>query len=215
MPAKAQILNADTFEQKYGALVRREYGDISTAYLLDKALCKQKPPVCMTQGLLKQWFLKYASKRTSASAVATAISISSRNELEEKYGHSLSTMAEQYPTAFKLCAAFKKLTPPVSLPAQVAKEWFKRNCATLKYIGKAGDLEVHCGARIREGGGRSMSADCLRKWLREAVAVDVSEVTCKTWLSKDWSSDGSLRSVYEIEDGIGDLLRAEQYKEAF
>ena len=60
-----------------------------------------------------------------------------------------------------------------------------------------------------------MTADALRSWLREHASVDVSDLTCKTWLSKEWSSDAALRSVYDIEDSTGDLLRTASYMDCF
>ena len=186
------------FEKNHGDLVRQQYGECVTAYKLDKALRARRPPICMTQGLLKQWLLKYGRVLDAAGA-EDLIRISSRAELESKYGDTLATMADEYSTPYRLCAALKKRSPPVLVTDAVAKEWFKYNRSALKYISKAGDLEVHCGARIREGGGRGMEAESLRTYLREELSIDVSAVTYKTWQSKDWSSDGALRSVYDIE----------------
>ena len=82
----------------------------------------------------------------------TAVRVASREDLEARYGHILQSMADEYPTAYKLCGAFKKLSPPVLLTDGIAKEWFKRNRGALKYISRAGELEVHCGGRIPKGG---------------------------------------------------------------
>ena len=144
-----------------------------------------------------------------------AIRISNRAELETKYGDILGPMADANPSAYLLCAALKKLTPPVLVTDGVAKEWFKHNRGKLKYVSKAGDLEVHCGARIRDSGRRGMEAEVLRTWLRENVSVDASATTCRTWLNKEWSSDGRLRSVYDVEETIGELLRTSAYAACF
>ena len=47
------------------------------------------------------------------------------------------------------------------------------------------------------------------------VGVGTNGGLLRTWLSKDWSSDGSLRTVYDIEERSGDQLRSEQYKVSF
>ena len=174
MPPKSEKFPADDFEKKYGRLVRENYVEAGTAYKLDKALRAHKPAICMTQGILKQWFLKYGPAAPSAGEPAIdAISISSRADLEQKYGDVLHTMADEHPTAYRLCAALKKMSPSVSDSAGIAKEWFKHNRSELKHISKAGDLEVDCGGRIREAGAQSKDAEGLRTWLRVQQKVDV------------------------------------------
>ena len=74
---------------------------------------------------------------------------------------------------------------------------------------------MHCGARIREAGAHCIDGESLRTWLREEQKVDVSVVSCNTWLKKDWSSDGVLRSVHDLEEQIGDLLRMQRYAQSF
>ena len=73
---------------------------------------------------------------------------------------------------------------------------------------------MHCGGSIREAGARVYDAEGLRTWLREQEKVDVSVVLCKTWLGKEWSSDGALRSVYDLEEQIGDMLRMQRYAQS-
>ena len=146
---------ADKFEEQYGNLVREQYAHCGTARVLGNALKTRRPPICITDGVLKQRFKKYGHKEDATAAEAeTAIRISNRAELETKYGDILGPMADANPSAFRLCAALKKLTPPVLVTDGVAKEWFKHNRGKLKYVSKAGDLEVHCGARIRDIGRR-------------------------------------------------------------
>ena len=120
MAPKSEKFTADEFEKKYGNLVREQYGQCGTAFKLDKALRAHKPAICITQGILKQWYLKYGSAgpeghsaSSSGQAVCAAISISCRAELQEKYGDILQSMADENPTAYRLCAALKKMSPSV------------------------------------------------------------------------------------------------------
>ena len=82
MPPKSEKLSADDFENKYGKLVREKYVEFGTAYKLDKALRAHKPAICMTQGLLKQWFSKYGHCAAAGNALCAGgpapISITSR-----------------------------------------------------------------------------------------------------------------------------------------
>ena len=160
---------ADQFENQYGDLVRNEYSELKTAYRLDQALRKRKPAIKMTQGVLQQWFLKYGV--VSDPGTASAITVSSRLELETKYGHVLEGLADQYPTPFKRCGAFKKQSPSVLVTPGCSKEWFKYHRGQLKFIGSAGDLEKHCGSCIREHGVEGISADDLQVWLRTNASV--------------------------------------------
>ena len=136
------------------------------ATALDKALRGHNPSICIGQGVLKQWLSKYQS---GAKPASEAISSASRAELQQKYGEELQRMADEHPTPYRLRQALEKRSPPVLATAGVLKEWFKHHRSELKYIAKAGDLEVHCGGRIREAGARGYDAEGLCRWLREQV----------------------------------------------
>ena len=112
MPPKSEKKSADDFEKKYGKLVREKYAEYGTAFKLDKALRAHKPAICMTQGLLKQWFSKYGGAAAEGNAASSsgqpasaAISITSRAELQQKFGDVLQSMADEHPTAYRLRAA--------------------------------------------------------------------------------------------------------------
>ena len=101
------------FGKKYGNMVRSEYSECRTAYKLDKVLRHRRPAICMTPGILKQWFLKYSPPASVSSASEPGIRITSRKELESRYGHVLTTMADQYPTPFKP-VSYTHLTLPTN-----------------------------------------------------------------------------------------------------
>ena len=48
-------LTAVQFEAQYGDLVRREYAEHSTARTLRRALEERRPPVLVSEGVLKVW----------------------------------------------------------------------------------------------------------------------------------------------------------------
>ena len=119
-------------------------------------------------------------------------------------------------TAYTLCRAMLTATPPLRVTDGIAKEWLRRYGQGLQYINSAGHLEMRCGDRIRLILATDvMDAAGLRLWLREHVAVDVSEVTCRTWLSRDWSSSGRLLSIAEVERCLGARLRLPVHVESF
>ena len=97
MAPKSAKYTADDFEKQYGKLVREEYAEYRTALKFHKALRAHNPSICMTQGILKQWFSKY---ETGGQQASTAIAISSRGELEQKYGDVLHKMAEEHSYRF-------------------------------------------------------------------------------------------------------------------
>ena len=102
MPPKTGRFTADDFEKKYGKLVRDKYAEHGTAYKLDQALQAHKPPICMTQGVLKQWLLKYGKSAAAGNAASSsappasaAISIKSCADLQEKFGHVWSPPTQE------------------------------------------------------------------------------------------------------------------------
>ena len=90
------------FEKNHGDLVRQQYGECVTAYKLDKALRARSPPICMTQGLLKQWLLKYGRAKEAAGA-EPVIRISSRAELESNRRLAHTTRGKE-----SMCVAFSR-----------------------------------------------------------------------------------------------------------
>ena len=216
MAPKAGRYTADDFELEYGDMVRAQYHGCGTAHQLGKALERHKPPISMSPGLLKQWFVKHGMSGSSRSSGSSGITIKSRLDLQQQFGDILPSMADTHTTPYLLCKALAQLSPPVILTQGIARECFKHNRSELKYIKSAGDLEVHCGGRIRESGAQSKDAEGLREWLRIEQKVDASTVVCKTWLRPTvWSSDGALRSVYDIEEKSGGLLRLQMYADSF
>ena len=72
-------LIANQFEKRYGAMCRAEYPDLGCRALLT-ALGARQPPIVVSKGALEQWM-----KRRNIKP-ANAITVSSANELQEKYG---------------------------------------------------------------------------------------------------------------------------------
>ena len=202
-------MNAVAFEEKHGDLVRREFSEYTTAYTLQKALEKRRPPIRVSVAMLRVWFGKITLPEG-------AVKVSSSTELQALYGEELDSLAEENPSAYKLRQALKKRSPPVYITDGIAKEWFKRYRGELQYINSAGHLELTCGARIREAESTAdMQPTDLRVWLRKNLSVEAAVSTCQTWRQKDWSSAGKLLSILDVERDIGERLRLPRYKDSF
>ena len=122
--AASKKISADDFERKYGKMVRERYPECTTARRLFNTMQSRinSTQFSLTEGLLKQWFLKYGHVKGSSGDVHTAsISISGRAELEAKYGEILPSLADSHPSAYRLCKALRQLTPPVLVTDGVAK----------------------------------------------------------------------------------------------
>ena len=197
------------FEATYGELVRRDFPEYKTARTLSRALEKRCPPIRVSDGVLMVWFAKEASP-------AGTVTVSSAAELGEQYRDVVRALAATHASAYKLCRALLTATPPLRVTDGIGKQWLKRYGQGLEYINSAGHLEMRCGDRIRmRETADGKDAAGLRLWLREHVAVDVSEVTCRTWCSKDWSSSGKLLSIAEVERCIGARLRLPVHAASF
>ena len=67
-------LNAAVFQERHGELVSREYAEYTTPRTLRVALAKRKPPISVTDSMLKIWF---GNNRMPADA----LQVSSAQEL--------------------------------------------------------------------------------------------------------------------------------------
>ena len=117
MAPKSVRLTAVEFQERYGELVAQEYSECQTARTLQVALGKRRPPIVVSEAMLKIWF---ANQRIPADAVK----VSSAEDLQAKCGSLLNGLAAQYPTSFKLCRVLKERTPPVYASDGVLKNWF-------------------------------------------------------------------------------------------
>ena len=79
-----QFTTAETLELGYGGILR-EYGEL-TAYKLKQKLSARAPPVEVSEGVLKQWILKYRLP-------ADAIKIMGAEDLEKRYGEAIRHLA--------------------------------------------------------------------------------------------------------------------------
>ena len=136
-------ITSPQFEKRYGAMCRAEYPDLKSGALLT-ALGQRQPPIVVSRAVLDQWL-----KRRSIKP-AYAITVSSADELQEKYAALVKSLAVQHPTAYKLCQALQSQAPPIYCSDGIAKQWMNKYGTVLQYIDTVGHLEIHCGSRIRE-----------------------------------------------------------------
>ena len=166
-------ITAQQFEKRYGAMCRAEYPDLGGRALVT-ALAKRQPPIVVSFGVLEQWIKRKSMKP------ADAITVSSAEELQEKYGALVKGLVVLHPTAYKLCQALRSQSPAVYCSDGIAKQWMKKYGTVLKCIDTAGHLELHCGSRIREDNKAGLIAPELKVWLQTSLSVDASVSTCQT-----------------------------------
>ena len=150
---------AETLELGYGEILR-EYGEL-TFYKLKQKLSARVPPLDVSEGVLKQWILKYRLP-------ADAIQIMGAEDLEKRYGEAIRHLATSDCTGYKLQAALKKLSPPLYVSDQASRDWLRKYGSTepIVQINSAGHLEMHIGKRIREDDETNkLDAERLKKWL--------------------------------------------------
>ena len=93
-------LTAALFHERYGNLVSEHFAQYTTARTLRIALSERKPPIIVTDGMLKIWFAKYRLP-------SDAVTVSSAEELHTRYGDVLPAIAAQNPTAYRLMKVLK------------------------------------------------------------------------------------------------------------
>ena len=112
-------LTAALFHERYGELVSEHFAQHTTAYTLRIALSQRKPPIIVTDGMLKLWFAKYRLP-------SDAVTVDSLEELHSRYGDVLPSLAAQHPTAYRLNKVLKERTPPLYVSEEVLKRWLRR-----------------------------------------------------------------------------------------
>ena len=111
-------LTANQFEKRFGAMARAEYPDLNYKALAT-ALAGRQPPIVVSPGALRQWI----NRRQQP---ADGITVSSTDELQEKYAELVQRLSAEHPTAYKLCAALRSQTPPIHCSDGIAKVWLKK-----------------------------------------------------------------------------------------
>ena len=94
MPPKGK-LTAALFQERYGNFVAEHFAQYTTARTLRVALSERKPPIIVTDGMLKLWFAKYRLP-------SDAVTVSSAEELHTRYGDVLPALAAQNPSGYRL-----------------------------------------------------------------------------------------------------------------
>ena len=112
-------LTAAMFHERYGELVSEHFAQHTTAYTLRIALSQRRPPIIVTDGMLKLWFAKYRLP-------SDAVTVPSAEELHTRYGDVLPALAAQKPTAYRLNKVLKERTPPLYVSEDVLKRWLLR-----------------------------------------------------------------------------------------
>ena len=196
------------FQERYGNLVSEHFAQYTTARTLRVALSERKPPIIVTDGMLK---IRFAKFRLSSDAVT----VSSAEELHRRYGDILPALAAQNPTAYRLMRVLKARTPPLYVSDAVLKQWFlryfdaepisddapaepprKRAATASVSIEGAAGIEAACGERyLREVSdlGLGLVYRVMREKL-ESWGYAVTREGCTVWLQQ-------YRLVTKAKDG--------------
>ena len=204
MPPKKKLLtSAELHEQYADTLKRSPYCDAASPYLLHKAL-QTLVPNGITIGAVKNWWDVY---RTVEGADRT----STAQQLQDRHGDSISHLAQECKTAWKLCNTLSKRQPPIFVSNSIAKEWLRDfGIGITKRIESAGHLEMECGEKIREHM-PFPSSDDLSSFLCRELQIVCAPRICRFWMDRDWSQSGTLYSPTAVEHDCGDILRLGQY----
>ena len=119
-------LTATPPEERYGVLLRSELSEYTSHKALRTVLEQRQPPIDVSEGVLRQW-LETPMKPLDASTV------SSTEDLQEKYGDGVKVLVKEHATAYKICKALRSQALALYRSDGIAKQWFKkygRRCNT-------------------------------------------------------------------------------------
>ena len=112
-------LTSKQLQESHGELLREEYADVDSAYLLHRALTGRGPPIRTSYAAEKTWFAKYRVNTGDQCA-------KNAEELDEKYGDILRASAVENSSSYKLRSALRCRDPPSYLADGLAKQWLKK-----------------------------------------------------------------------------------------
>ncbi len=107
-------MTALVFQERYGALVEREYGHCTNHRTPKVALAVRKPPIIVSDGLLRVWF---EHNRVPSDAVQVSIAA----ELQDQYGGILCAVSVENCTSYKLQRLLKARSPSVLVSEDCAE----------------------------------------------------------------------------------------------
>ncbi len=153
-----QVRCAESLEAQYGELLR-QHGNVS-AYSLKKTLYSRAPPLDVSDGVLKEWILKYRPK---------CIQVSCAESLQTQYGEILrqqGNASSQCPVEYKLLLALAESGDMYTRPIDGA-------CSNWSLVGTVGDGVQ----RIAVYGSQLLGVTC-----RLAVDIqDIAGVSAQRW----------------------------------
>ena len=134
----ARLLNARELQEQYGELLcQPPYQQCSTGYILQQALASRQPPIPVSVQVATVWLMKYRVPEGAQT-------VSSAQDLEERYGDTIRHLGLEYPSAYKFCRALREMEVPVCISDSIAQVWLQKYArhGEVRYVQNAGHLET-------------------------------------------------------------------------
>ena len=155
-----KIESAEDLEEKYGDLTRQYAVDNPTAYLLCKAYRARTPPVFITDGVAKQWFLKYCGGDTTH--------IDCAGHLEMQYGQRIRDDSDANGLDSAALSAWLRRVVSVSASARTCETWLSRDWSSSGKLLSTRAVEDALGERLR-----------LQQYRQACVDIEAARVTAQ------------------------------------
>ena len=109
----ARLLNARELQEQYGELLcQPPYQQCSTGYLLQQALASRQPPIPVSVQVATVWLMTYRVPEGAQT-------VSSAQDLEERYGDTIRHLGLEYPSAYKFCRALREMEVPLCITYKI------------------------------------------------------------------------------------------------
>ena len=226
MAPKTEYGKADGLERRLGHLMRAPpLNANTTARQMRTALKSLSPKVDVSDGVLRQWFLKYGPAQASVD-----LKNLTAQELHEQYGELLTKLSVVHGTPWKLRRALSDSalvneasgglhTESIDVTEATILVWHRNHYVKENHqrVLSAASLELSHGTQIRDHPELTGVSDArkLHSLLIQHLKVHAQVAVCRQWLSGKWVSSASIADQVELERRFGFLLRSSGYSASF
>ena len=204
-PVEYSASTAADFQDKYGDVAGPMATEYNTAYKLTAALRQLDPPICITDGVAKQWLAKvHLTRRIIVPA-----------KVESEFGERIREHKSMADWTAEELVSWLSRSCSIVVTLRVAQDFLATKWGSDGLLYLPSQVEEALGDRLRLEQYRvelltQEASDALAQRLQESQPpVVVSGLLLRQWYMKYHPDSGPLRydTAQELEDAMGERMR--------